>query len=339
LVVGIFFHGSQQASSSKFPTAPRKNDAFSMHGRVCNSDEISLHLKHLEGLGGFSAATRCPKEKWLNDWRRELSKTRQNSFSFFEVGCNKATDAILMLRLFTQNEKVDLDVWLRETGFTNFACEIDKDLWVDIKGEKLHGISHYQHYCIEPVAENFDTVDIISKKLGYDRLGLRVHQMALSSTDLPSMVQFPRAEKGVEVIGIDVGFRNNDTYEVPVTTLDKFVLNNGVLQMDALKVDTEGNDPRVLLGATKALLLLKPSYVMFENHNIGHWETYQLKDLIDFLDGLSYTCFWATHKATLVQITNCWHEAYETMKGWSNIACFNRQDAMLGRIMESHSVK
>ena len=40
---------------------------------------------------------------------------------------------------------------------------------------------------------------------------------------------------------------------------------------------------------------LKPSYVQFENHGVGKWKTFDLKDSIDMLDAMEYECFWSTN--------------------------------------------
>ena len=33
-------------------------------------------------------------------------------------------------------------------------------------------------------------------------------------------------------------------------------------------------------------------YLQFENHEVGRWSTFELKDVIDLLDNLPYTCVW-----------------------------------------------
>ena len=64
---------------------------------------------------------------------------------------------------------------------------------------------------------------------------------------------------------------------------------------------------------------LKPSYVQFENHGVGKWKTFDLKDSIDMLDAMEYECFWSTNSGKLIQATNCWHESYSKFKIWSRV--------------------
>ena len=120
-----------------------------------------------------------------------------------------------------------------------------------------------------------------------------------------------------------------------VTTLDKFVQAHSIIRMDVLKIDTEGNDALVLLGAIKTLAFMRPSYVTFEHHRIGHWAKHDLKDTIDLLDGLSYTCYWATKHAKLYRITSCWDDSFNK-KHWSNVACYSRFNTYLKGVMEKY---
>lgn len=125
--------------------------------------------------------------------------------------------------------------------------------------------------------------------------------------------------------------------EVRLTSVDKFVSDEGIFKVDILKIDTEGKDALVLLGAVRTLSNLQPRYITFENHGIGHWKKASVKETIDLLDGLSYTCFWATYDGFLIRITACWDSSYE-YKGWSNIACYNRNYKKSARVLESYAL-
>lgn len=300
---------------------------------ICHKAEKNILF--LKAMGGFSKASRCPMEPWILPWAITFHRNpRLEQFIVIEVGCNKATDALMLTRLFTQKESVDMISWLKETRFRRFFCPLDWGLWKKIVQLNLRGVQEYHHFCLEPVHENFQQVSAAAQKFGLDRAGLHVHQLALSSSDVPPTVEFPHAAKGQETIGIDVGARRGATYEVNVTTLDKFVQKEKIKEVNILKIDTEGNDARVLLGAIQTLTSLKPEYLTFENHNIGHWSRFDLKDVVDFLDNIFYTCFWATRRGTLVRLTGCWDDKYSTMKGHSNVACYHRSSRELRKLME-----
>ena len=94
------------------------------------------------------------------------------------------------------------------------------------------------------VRENFEIVKRVSSELEYDEMGLSVHQVAISSSDVPSYVKFPTAngKSGIEKYGIHSLATNKkevDFYEVKLTSVDKFVRDEGIVNVDILKIDTE----------------------------------------------------------------------------------------------------
>ena len=177
-------------------------------------------------------------------------------------------------------------------------------------------------------------------------MGLSVHQVAISNSDYPSTIKFPEVfgKTGIETYGIHRAYENIDVkerkgafYEVKLMSVDKFVRDLGISNVDILKIDTEGNDALVILGSVRTLSILRPRYITFENHGIGHWKKANLKETIDLLDGLAYTCFWALYDGFLVRITSCWESSYE-YKGWSNIACYNRNNKETAEALESYAL-
>jgi FkbM family methyltransferase len=309
---------------------------------ACSKTQVEHNVGELSQRGGISKATRCPSEPFFIDYFITSERRRKGKFTFIEVGCNKATDAIMMLRMFTQNPRIDLKLWLERTQFMrNPSCDIGWERWHRV--EEIRGPAFdYKHYCIEPVRENFEIVKRVSSELEYDEMGLSVHQVAISSSDVPSYVKFPTAngKSGIEKYGIHSLATNKkevDFYEVKLTSVDKFVRDEGIVNVDILKIDTEGNDSLVLLGSIHTISTLRPSYITFENHGIGHWKKASLEETIDLLNGLAYTCFWSTYDGHLIRITSCWDSSYE-YKEWSNVACYNRSDKEFAEIMESYAL-
>lgn len=256
-------------------------------------------------------------------------------FVYMEVGCNKGTDAVLNLRAFTAAEEVSIEKWQSTINMSNYVCAFDEDRWRTVSQRRTRATNNYKHFCIEAAAENVNPVSAAADVLGYRELGLIVHHAAVSSSSMPSTVKFPVIPPGGESVGIDTDHSTFTEFsEVRVVTVDGFVAENGINRVDVLKIDTEGNDPLVIIGSTNTLAHFKPSYVQFENHGVGRWATFQLKDVIDLLDSLSYECFWATDTGKLFRITSCWSGYYMQMKNWSNVACHHRSDLALGKVMK-----
>ena len=76
------------------------------------------------------------------------------------------------------------------------------------------------------------------------------------------------------------------TLPVSVETLDEFCVNNGINEIDFLKIDTEGNEFSVLLGAKDLLKNQKIKYISFEFNEMNVVSRVFLRDfknlLLDF---------------------------------------------------------
>ncbi|EKX32405.1 hypothetical protein GUITHDRAFT_121410 [Guillardia theta CCMP2712] len=305
LVVAYLFWGHHHVGSpctQPKPTAHTKTD-WIQHWKQnppCSDTELRNNALALR-----SSPTNCPTERWYWDWQ---SKKSSHAFVYIEIGCNKGTDAITNVRAYTGDPSVDVVSWMKHIQMGSTACPMDMALWDRIKraGRKT---------------------------------GLKVFNLAFSSSAVPATAKFPVIPSGVESVGIDTDHSDYKSfYDVRVTTVDQFVRTEGIRRIDVLKIDTEGNDALVLIGAVKSIMTFKPSYVQFENHGVGHWSKISLKDVIDLLDTLSYDCFWATNDGRLIRITSCWSPSYEKVKSWSNVACSHRDDVLLSKIMTEYVV-
>ena len=75
-------------------------------------------------------------------------------------------------------------------------------------------------------------------------------------------------------------------------TLDKFIEDNNIDEINLLKIDTEGADYLVLRGATKLLENKKSPIILCEyNRNTQRGYEYRLDDLIDFMELRSYKIY------------------------------------------------
>lgn len=317
---------------------------------VCDTKEQQANARHVYNIG----LNWCEEADWVSEWRKNVS---QVNFTCVQIGCNKADDAVDMLRLFTKNEAVTQAKWKKQlvdfhekwSSCTNGA---DSELARD-----LPEIGSYEHHCIEPMSDNFIGTSKAAKALGWDALGLKLSQYAVTSLARPSTVKFPRGKfQGAEAFGIDNDglslhkgswFTSDSevSYEnIQTITVDDFIQQNGILDrggLDVLIIDTEENDPRVLIGATKTLLLLKPSYVVFEysynnQHHRTAWFRFLLQDVVDLLDSMEYECY-ILGKKMLWRITACMDPSYEgsymNTNMVRNVGCHHRENKILGDIM------
>ncbi len=151
-------------------------------------------------------------------------------------------------------------------------------------------------------------------------------------------VPFPNWDLfGVEHIGLGSrpGIPDTQVAQVEAVTADDLVRSHmSGFTPTVLTVDTEGNDPEVLLGSTQLLASGSVGFLQFEVHSQGAWRSHLLRETIGMLDNHSYTCFWATQSGALYRITGCWEPRYDQRKIWSNIVCANRRSACWTEALE-----
>ena len=120
---------------------------------------------------------------------------------------------------------------------------------------------------------------------------------------------------------------------VNATTLDAHLAALGLQQTPILllKVDTEGFDADVFLGATAILARQQVRIITFEyNTKWGESPGSSLSATVKALGAAAYDCFFITPD-NLVPLTGVWwHDSYEIWQ-WSNVVCFRRCDQVIQR--------
>lgn len=75
--------------------------------------------------------------------------------------------------------------------------------------------------------------------------------------------------------------------QIPTTTLDQYVADNGIVPK-LIKIDTEGSEIRVLLGAKETLRQHRPVLVMEFNPTAAENAGVSIQALLDLLHSMSY---------------------------------------------------
>ncbi|MFN3420989.1 MAG: FkbM family methyltransferase [Armatimonadota bacterium] len=105
-------------------------------------------------------------------------------------------------------------------------------------------------YAFEPVPENFER--------------LKEHIALNNATNIVPVPLALFDRKGTVKISVAEGassifcWSTDQFVEVPTTTLDEFVAEQGVMRVDALKLDVEGAELQVIHGADKTIRQFKP---------------------------------------------------------------------------------
>jgi hypothetical protein len=94
-----------------------------------------------------------------------------------------------------------------------------------------------------------------------------------------------------------------------------------------LKIDTEGNDPKVMLGAQKLIADNLVSVVYFEYHKKAYWaKDYDLKWFSEsFFADKGFACYFLGHVCAM-RLTGCWDDVFE-YRDWSNVMCVSMEKA------------
>lgn len=157
-------------------------------------------------------------------------------------------------------------------------------------------------HCFEPSSLNYQLLTQAHKHfLGNHSQGeqqrLQVHCLAFSNTTGTTHFSANCETELCHILsgGCDV---------VNVTTVDVRIQQLGLHELFLLKIDTEGFDPLVLKGAQATLAAHKVTLLQFEYHGINMWKSHSLESVTEWLDTLSYTCYY--DGPLLTQITGCW---------------------------------
>ena len=162
--------------------------------------------------------------------------------------------------------------------------------------------------------------------------------MAMTETDFPATANFPVGGAGRENLGLGDNAAAVGTFPTtPVKTSSVDSTFATLPIVDMLLVDTEGNDPLVLLGSADTLK--RTRYVEFEYSDLRPWLNIDLNHVINYLDNLGFVCFWMTKKAELFLITRCISETAPVKHTWANVGCINHRDKLWWPEMKAHYLK
>jgi len=300
---------------------------------------------------GIIRESKCPESSWLHEHYANSYPTKRNSEPFLaiSVGCNKGFDAINIARMGMNSPKFDKIAYSeamstemsQKSGMAGVCSQMiapQFDLITNVP--RRSGDMH----CIEALPSTANVLVNVVNNLGLDQGPDRFHVSNAAISSVDGVVKFPGADSragvaGLEATGIDSCVKKSaGCVNVPMYSLqsyvNKFVKSNGPINV--LSIDVEGLDFDVLFGAGD--VLDRTEYIEFEYHIVGKWFNYHVMDAIRLLDGKGFTCYWAGKKK-LWRITECYHEYYNSFKGWSNIACVHRSQHQLAARMEDLFLK
>ncbi|KAL3935961.1 MAG: hypothetical protein SGARI_002756, partial [Bacillariaceae sp.] len=323
----------------------------------CTSDQMDILKRQLPPGGcearqdkpfmrmdcSFSAATSCGDHPtWLHEFHAEhnvvLDDPTAERFQAVMVGCNKAYDAVDLLRLASRDQTNRYN-W--KTGRTEFLKTDDPREQIDdgktscsqrfVQVSDSQSSQKAQVYCIEAMPKTFQQLEKTKKSIGYidDELDLS-HLVVRLDTGASNVY----TGDPIGVTGVGPGnWRQrcnkfpDDCVEIQTDRIDNWIqtkpnLANGKSPIHYMSVTTEDNAYEVLQGAAKTLARVQ--YLDLTYHWFGDWglQKRSLKDLVFRLKKKGFVCYWPGDDDNMWRITDCWQDHYE-IHYFANIACVN----------------
>ena len=181
-------------------------------------------------------------------------------------------------------------------------------------------------HAFEPIRDTYEM--LLQLRLQFNLSDVFIHNLALTnSTGVKKMV---KCAAGKESCGLVLTQSNPADVIVDVNTmrLDDFVEKYQIEQdIDLLKIDTEGADALVLDGARKLFAKERVRMLIFENHQVGMWQTINLTDVLQSLEKQGFICH-LIGRTGMIRMTKCWLPIYD-LKWWSNVLCVHRRQERL----------
>ncbi len=137
-------------------------------------------------------------------------------------------------------------------------------------------------------------------------------QLGLSNKTSSAILKdegFDIANKGTAKIIEDLDSSDKPTFTISTITLDEFVEQRELKQLDFIKIDVEGHESAVFEGAEKTIAKFHP-IIIFEN-DLEHPE--QTQKLLSFLESKDYQ-FYEIHHKNIRPLLN-----HQNLSGFANI--------------------
>lgn len=116
---------------------------------------------------------------------------------------------------------------------------------------------------------------------------------------------------------------NTKVLDIEIESIDEFCVQQNIAGIDFLKIDTEGNERSVLLGAKKMLQNDKIQVIQFEFNEMNVISRVFLKDFYDLLSG-DFEIY-RLHKNALFPLKE--YKSHNEIFVWHNLVAVNKKNA------------
>ncbi len=187
--------------------------------------------------------------------------------------------------------RILLDILIKDDVFFDVGANLGQYI-IRIKRKYKTGV---MIYAFEPFINNYN---ILSDYILNKYKNVKIENFAISDVEGIDVLYIPLIDNIEIDTQASIDYENRKKYynefktqEIRKVTIDNYILANDIPKIDYLKVDTEGNDEKVILGALKSINIFKP--VIF-------CEDMENKEILGILSELSYKRYLITKDEKLI---------------------------------------
>jgi FkbM family methyltransferase len=233
-----------------------------------------------------------------------------------------------------------LDLGLKGLGVTNFdrnfnitgethlfkkLMKLNPKIIFDVganKGEYTKKLIKYcpnsQYYCFEPNKNTF-------KKLKHSldkHNNINLYNLGLGEKEALDFLYSPTNDINSTLSSNNNIFNDSIKQEVKNTTIDNFLHDNNINQIDFLKIDTEGTEFNILKGAINTIKNQKVNIIQFEFNHMNRFSKTFMKDFIKILE--DYTLFRLLPNSFLELDSHNYKPVHLELFGYQNILAIKK---------------
>jgi FkbM family methyltransferase len=166
----------------------------------------------------------------------------------------------------------------------------------------------FELHAFEPVPDSrIKLKETLAKQIGSGEV--RINANALSNESTTATIYVPHYTGGTSTLHPDPTVNYEQALDVETSTIDRYCAQNSITYVDLIKIDTEGNDLKVIEGAMELLTAGRIGVLQFEyNYRWIHARNY-LKDVFDLLRNTPYRV--AKVCSTALEVYVEWHPELE----------------------------
>jgi FkbM family methyltransferase len=272
----------------------------------------------------FLKISHFPLTKFKNDlWYEGVFSVHyfNTSFKLFANKNDKSTLSIFWDGIDHGWDAVSLQVWGKLAKKSSVIIDIGSNIGLyAIAAKKMNNSSKV--FAFEPSNKMFN---LLNKNITLNNLDIATYPVALSN--FKGKIEFFDLDVPTAVASLkfNENLKNNEnliTYNVDVNTIESFVQENNIHQIDLISIDVEMNEPEVLEGMGDLIKKFKPAFIIeILNDEVG-------KKVETFFMGLDYLFFEINEKDGLYRKNNLTREKEKKVDHSFNFLICTRQSAV-----------